>query len=451
MHIPATFHDLMTDETSPIIDFYPSTFQIDMNGKRMAWQGVALLPFIEEGRLLDAMGPRYNNLTDDERRRNKWGNNVLFVFESNALYPSLEALYGKRKKDDVWFLRSPCPLRFVNDLAIIIQPMPINTKLSKGMSGSLLPNPDCIPDSTFFSPLTTQDLPDIKNDRSLSAFYFFPKQLTPHRSILLPGVRRPKPILSASDLEHSRRGGEGRGRGGTHHQDRGIRRGGGDGPGGWGRNRNNGHGNGSDWQNQQYGNDGGFQPPFQGQRGRGGGGYGGGRNQYNDFAGPPQRGRGGARGGPPRGGMNSGYSGAPGSFGGYDNASGGYGNQGGYGGGRGGYGGGGGGGGYGGGGTGYGGYGGQSGYSGPGGGMNQGGGFGQGGGYPQGGGYGPPGSGYDSANGGYGGYGGPPPQNSFAQNNSYGGYGGGGGGGPPFGNARGGGYSNRGRGRGGRY
>ena len=91
----------MTEEDSPIIDFYPSTFEIDMNGKRMAWQGVALLPFIDEERLLNAMAPRYPNLNDDEKRRNKWGNNLLFVFESNSLYPSLEALYGKRKKGEV--------------------------------------------------------------------------------------------------------------------------------------------------------------------------------------------------------------------------------------------------------------------------------------------------------------------------------------------------------------
>lgn len=91
----------MTEDTSPIIDFYPPTFQIDMNGKRMAWQGVALLPFIDEKRLLDAMAPRYHNLSDEEKRRNKWGNNVLFVFETHPLYPSLEALYGKRKKDEV--------------------------------------------------------------------------------------------------------------------------------------------------------------------------------------------------------------------------------------------------------------------------------------------------------------------------------------------------------------
>lgn len=97
----------MTKEDSPIVDFYPSTFQIDMNGKRMAWQGVALLPFIDGKRLLEAMSSGYESLTDEEKKRNKWGNSILFVFEEHPLYASLEALYGKRKKDEVswpWIL-----------------------------------------------------------------------------------------------------------------------------------------------------------------------------------------------------------------------------------------------------------------------------------------------------------------------------------------------------------
>ena len=91
----------MINEESPILDFYPPTFQIDMNGKRMAWQGVALLPFIDPTRLLDAMAPYHENLTDDEKRRNSWGNDVIYVSEEHPFYPSLEALYGKRKSQDV--------------------------------------------------------------------------------------------------------------------------------------------------------------------------------------------------------------------------------------------------------------------------------------------------------------------------------------------------------------
>ena len=100
-HIPATFHSLMTDTNSPIIDFYPETFEIDMNGKKMAWQGVALLPFIEEKRLLDAMADKYSGLTEEEVQRNKWGANVLFVFYEHPLYVAMEGLYGKRKNDEV--------------------------------------------------------------------------------------------------------------------------------------------------------------------------------------------------------------------------------------------------------------------------------------------------------------------------------------------------------------
>jgi 5'-3' exonuclease len=88
-------------ENSPILDFYPSSFQIDMNGKKMAWQGVALLPFIDEKRLLDTMAPEYENLTEDEKRRNAPGNNVIFAAEGHPVFPFYEALYGKKKLVEV--------------------------------------------------------------------------------------------------------------------------------------------------------------------------------------------------------------------------------------------------------------------------------------------------------------------------------------------------------------
>ena len=45
----------MTDETSPIYDFYPRNFELDMNGKKQDWEAVVRIPFIDQERLLRAM------------------------------------------------------------------------------------------------------------------------------------------------------------------------------------------------------------------------------------------------------------------------------------------------------------------------------------------------------------------------------------------------------------
>ncbi|CAF4345514.1 unnamed protein product, partial [Rotaria magnacalcarata] len=39
--LPSEWQLLMTEKESPIIDFYPLNFGIDLNGKRYEWQGVA--------------------------------------------------------------------------------------------------------------------------------------------------------------------------------------------------------------------------------------------------------------------------------------------------------------------------------------------------------------------------------------------------------------------------
>jgi len=92
-HLPMPLQGLMTEDDSPIIDFYPDDFEIDMNGKKMVWQGVALLPFIDEKRLLKALKSKEPELTDIEKRRNRWGDNVMFIGDHNALYEPFCGLY----------------------------------------------------------------------------------------------------------------------------------------------------------------------------------------------------------------------------------------------------------------------------------------------------------------------------------------------------------------------
>lgn len=78
-HVPLPFAKLMLDPQSPIIDFYPDDFNIDLNGKKFAWQGVALLPFVDEKRLFKAVEPYRKELTKEERKRNMLGDDRLYV------------------------------------------------------------------------------------------------------------------------------------------------------------------------------------------------------------------------------------------------------------------------------------------------------------------------------------------------------------------------------------
>jgi 5'-3' exoribonuclease 2 len=97
--IPEPFRILMEDPTSPIIDFYPEDFPIDLNGKKFAWQGVAVLPFIDAKRLLDAMATKYPELSDDEKKRNEFGKETLLFSQEGMMFDDVEkALYRKGVK-----------------------------------------------------------------------------------------------------------------------------------------------------------------------------------------------------------------------------------------------------------------------------------------------------------------------------------------------------------------
>jgi len=88
--VPTVYHDLMTNPNSPIIDFYPRDFELDMNGKKMEWEAVVKIPFIDESRLLAAMAPRNALLSDREKFRNEFGVTLKFTHDPDIdfTYPS---------------------------------------------------------------------------------------------------------------------------------------------------------------------------------------------------------------------------------------------------------------------------------------------------------------------------------------------------------------------------
>lgn len=80
--LPKPYRKFLTDPDSPIIDFYPQSFTIDMNGKRWPWEAVTLLPFIDSKRLLAASATIDEaDLTEEERARNAFGEALVIAHD----------------------------------------------------------------------------------------------------------------------------------------------------------------------------------------------------------------------------------------------------------------------------------------------------------------------------------------------------------------------------------
>ena len=145
--IPEVFRSLMSDEDSDIIDFYPTDFPIDLNGKKFAWQGVALLPFIDEKRLLDAMATRYPLLSADDVARNAVGKDVLIMSNRHPLYEEIATnFYSKRQGSPKYKL---------------------NPRISEGLAGKVEKNEDYIPQSSLTFPLEEGAMPNLDEDNSI--------------------------------------------------------------------------------------------------------------------------------------------------------------------------------------------------------------------------------------------------------------------------------------------
>jgi 5'-3' exoribonuclease 1 len=97
--LPDPFRWLMTDANSPIADFYPTEFEVDLEGKRADWEGVVMISFIDQDRLLAAARSVSDALlTSEEKSRNKLGDIMVFGHsigskESTFCTSTLPAMY----------------------------------------------------------------------------------------------------------------------------------------------------------------------------------------------------------------------------------------------------------------------------------------------------------------------------------------------------------------------
>ncbi len=80
--LPAAARPLLLDETSSILDMYPESFEVELDGKRYEYQGHVKLPFINLNRLRVAYSTIRDQITEEENKRNMVGKTTKYYIEN---------------------------------------------------------------------------------------------------------------------------------------------------------------------------------------------------------------------------------------------------------------------------------------------------------------------------------------------------------------------------------
>lgn len=181
--LPFFYRKLMTDSSSPILDFYPEDFELDMNGKRFLWQAICKLPFIKESRLLLEIGKVEHTLTEEEKRRNSLGLDILCIHKSHPLSTKIFPFW-ERNKDNPKVAKAKVKRK-------------INAEVSGGMNGYIYISDEPVCPSEINPP--TDAMVMITDNKVISVFYKFPC-FHPHIPKPPEGAKMPVKFVRKQDV-----------------------------------------------------------------------------------------------------------------------------------------------------------------------------------------------------------------------------------------------------------
>lgn len=181
--LPKPYHSLLLDKNSELNDFYPDNFVIDLNGKKHPWQGVALLSFIDENRLVETARKIEPLLSNEDSELNEFGQDIFYVSKYVDIYEVICSLYTKARNEKI--------------------------KLDGPVDGFIIPlkgHDICIPNGIFHPPLFMQAiLPDITDNICMQSWYILPDtSIDSFPPKLLHGVRLAKSVVRLEDFLKSK-------------------------------------------------------------------------------------------------------------------------------------------------------------------------------------------------------------------------------------------------------
>jgi len=181
--IPAPMRELMKQPFSPLIDFYPVDFGLDLNGKRFTWQAVVLLPFIDEPRLVRILAPLLKRLTAHEKLRNRRGSELVFGHKDDrALFNAVQLAQAAFEAGHAGLKQTVRGDRYLFGFLEGWQGGGANREVVSPIEG----------------------LPDVEESHAISAQFADP-EVAPHVSKMLPGIKEAPLVVNASDMDEQAR------------------------------------------------------------------------------------------------------------------------------------------------------------------------------------------------------------------------------------------------------
>ncbi|KAG8347477.1 putative XRN 5' 3' exonuclease N terminus [Trypanosoma vivax] len=119
--LPRAYWPLLRSKGSPLARYFPEQLKIDREGARASWEGIVLIPFIDERTLLAAFSSVQDRVTPEDRANNRLGKPTLFTYDAtmepyelpNAVLGTLKNAMARRQTYEfpphVRFVPRLCP------------------------------------------------------------------------------------------------------------------------------------------------------------------------------------------------------------------------------------------------------------------------------------------------------------------------------------------------------